>query len=150
MGEGGGKLRWIQSSSLEEEAVLAIVLLLLLSLLQSLIVKEDLKETLSMTVDVVEEEEDSLGLGGRGDKPAQEEETLILSFWTSDVLEQQFWGGRQHRFIISLKYKLFGGNHLEGFTKKVFGKIKKRKLWQRIFLYSLDDLMQFPSNCHIL
>ena len=63
-----------------------------------MIAKEDQKETLSMAVDVVEEEEDSLGLGGRGDKPAQEKTTLTQSFWTSDVLGQLSWGGRQLRF----------------------------------------------------
>ena len=94
MGGRGGKLRWIQSSSLEEETMTATVLTLLLSM----IVKEDQKETLSMAADVVEEEEDSLGLGGRGDKPAQEKTTLTQSFWTSDVLGQLSWGGRQLRF----------------------------------------------------
>jgi hypothetical protein len=107
MGGGGGKLRWIQSSSLEEEAVLAIVLLLLLSLLQSLIVKEDLKETLSMTVDVVEEEEDSLGLEGGKGRPTKVETALTLSFWTSDVLEQPFWVGQRLKCAINLKYTLF-------------------------------------------
>ena len=80
-----------------------------LTLLLSMIVKEDQKETLSMAVDVVEEEEeeeDSLVLEGRGDKPAQEEVALILNFWTSDVLGQHFWGGRQLRCIICLKYML--------------------------------------------
>ena len=106
MGGRGGKLRWIQSSSLEEEAMLATVQTLLLSM----IVKEDQKEILSMAVDVVEEEEgDSLVLGGGGDKPAQEETTLIQSFWTSDVLGQLSWGGRQLRCIITFKYMLKGG-----------------------------------------
>ena len=71
----------------------ATVLTHLLSLLQSLIVKEDLKETLSMTVDVVEE--DSLGLEGRKGRPTKVETTLTLSFLTSDVLEQPFWVGQQ-------------------------------------------------------
>ena len=82
---------------------------IVLTLLLSMTVKEDQKETLSMAVDVVEEEEeeeDSLGLEGRGGKPTQEETTLIQSFWTSDVLGQQFWGGRQLRCIISVKYIL--------------------------------------------
>ena len=81
--------------------MIATVLVLLLSM----IAKEGQKEILSMAVDVLkEEEEDSLGLAGRGDRPAQEETTLTPSFLISDVLGQQYWGGKPLRFTISLKY----------------------------------------------
>ena len=94
MGGGGGKQKWIQSFSLEEETVAATVLLLQLSM----IVREDLKETLSMVVAVVEEE-DCLGLGGREDKPVREERMSTLSFWTLDVSGPHFWVERQLKFV---------------------------------------------------